>query len=150
VEVAFNRFVASLLQSRLHPILSGNTLLLRYRGRRSGQLIHLPVNYLRVETGRLLLTSRRERVWWRNFEGSYPVEVVLRGVRLLGEAKSVEDPAAIAEGLDKILQARPAWARGFGVGRDSNGSMNAGDLGQAAMDRVLVVIELLSEASAPS
>lgn len=53
-------------------------LVIGYRGRATGKWYETTVNYIRQgET--LLITSRRERKWWRNLCGGTPVTIWLRG-----------------------------------------------------------------------
>lgn len=53
---------------------------LRYRGRRSGRPIALPVAYARVGDLAVVRVARSEtKTWWRNFAAPHPVSIRLRG-----------------------------------------------------------------------
>ncbi|WP_280300206.1 hypothetical protein [Nocardia neocaledoniensis] len=53
---------------------------LRYRGRRSGRRIALPVAYARVGDLAVVRVARAEtKNWWRNFTTPHPVSIRLRG-----------------------------------------------------------------------
>jgi hypothetical protein len=61
----YNPIMLWLLRSPLHGMLSGNTLVITYTGRKSGKVFSTPVNYVRdVEV--LWTVSYRRRTWWRN------------------------------------------------------------------------------------
>ena len=55
-----NSFIAWLLRSPLHGLLSGNTLLITVTGRKTGRPITTPVNYVR-DGDRLWVISNRDR-----------------------------------------------------------------------------------------
>jgi len=74
----WNRIVAGLLLSPFHRVLSGSVVLLRFRGRRSGGTITLPVQYACDAQQLVVLVGDAERkTWWRNFADS-DRDVVLR------------------------------------------------------------------------
>jgi hypothetical protein len=76
-----NRAVLSVLRSPIGGVISGRVCALRFRGRRTGRLIVLPVEYARTDLTRLVVLAGRGRnkQWWRNFRASHPVEVWLDG-----------------------------------------------------------------------
>ncbi|MFC9962611.1 hypothetical protein [Nocardia ignorata] len=52
---------------------------LRYRGRRSGRRIALPVAYARVGERAVIRVARSDtKKWWRNFTSPHPVSIRLR------------------------------------------------------------------------
>jgi hypothetical protein len=55
-----NSFIAWLLRSPLHGLLSANTLLITMAGRKTGRPITTPVNYVR-DGDRLWVISSRDR-----------------------------------------------------------------------------------------
>jgi len=74
-----NPLIAAILRSRLHGLVSGNLLLLRYVGAKSGVARTLPLSFVEVD-GRLYLCTRSS-MWWRNLRDGRPVELRLRGRR---------------------------------------------------------------------
>jgi deazaflavin-dependent oxidoreductase (nitroreductase family) len=85
-----NPLVSVVLSSRMHPVLSGSTVLLTYSGWRSGRLYTLPVMYARDGEDLLLVAgAHRKRAWWRNFTQLSDVEVLLRGARCRAQARRV-------------------------------------------------------------
>lgn len=82
-----NRIVLAILRSPLHRLLSGAFVGLRIRGRRTGRLVALPVQYARDGDLLVVLPGHAERkVWWRNLDGGAEVSVRLRGVDRHGRA----------------------------------------------------------------
>jgi hypothetical protein len=140
----YNRFVLPLLKSPLHFFLSGSILVLRLTGRKSGKQIEVPVNYTidRVAPLRLLVTSQRDRTWWRNLRGGAQVEILLRGRWRRGHAESVEDQERVMQALHSIFEHKPGSARFYGVEPDERGGWGAGSLAKSAATRVAVQIEI--------
>lgn len=94
-----NALVRWLLRSRLHWLLSGQVVLLEVRGRRSGRVYLVPVNYRPTEYGIAVMTYRG-RKWWRNLRGVDRMFIYLRGKRVEVRPELVlDDLDAIAQGL---------------------------------------------------
>lgn len=111
----YNPFVVALLRSPLHGIMSGSTMLITYRGRRSGKEHTTPVNYVR-DGESLLVVSSRDHEWWKNLRGGAPVLMRVRGGNLTGVGEAFEGEAAIQEGaLLTVLRRVPAYRRHFWV-----------------------------------
>ena len=106
-----NAFVAAILRSPLHRLLSGSLVLLTYTGRCSGRTFTLPVMYAREGNRLLVIASGREgKVWWRTFdETPQPVEVLVRGVRL--PALATRPTGAAADEVRRCYVARHRLAR---------------------------------------
>jgi hypothetical protein len=141
----FNRFIVWLARSRLHRFVSKSIVVLEYIGRRSGKQFAVPVNYaIRVRDGhrRLWISSRRDRVWWRNFRGGNRAEIVLSGKRIPIELYSVTDKKEVADGIHEYLQAIPNAARYFGIGLDETGQPTFEDIQKVSADRVMVYADL--------
>jgi len=76
-----NWFMTWLLRSPFHGLISGSILLITYNGRRSGTQYSAPLNYFR-DGNTLWVTSVRDRRWWRNFRGEWPIRVLLQRVEI--------------------------------------------------------------------
>lgn len=87
--------VLGLLRSPLHAVLDPGICELRYRGRRSGRSIALPVIYARYgEKYVVVVGNSADKRWWRTFTEPRPVEV-RRGGRLragTGRLVAATDP----------------------------------------------------------
>jgi len=138
----FNPIVKLVLRSPLHRLASKNTLLITFRGRKSGKTYTLPVSFVRSGE-ELLIVSFRHRTWWRNLRGSVPVTVWIEGKKHPGVAHAIDDnPAEIAAALGAYLQKDPFLARHLGVDSDDKGQLNAGQVARAAEKRVMVSIQI--------
>lgn len=95
-----NPIMRRLLSSRLHRLMSGQLLVLHFRGRRTGTLYDVPAGY-RMRDGALeILTNSR---WRANFRGGRDVEVTYRGRRRRAHAITVEDPGTVAAIYDQMI-----------------------------------------------
>lgn len=138
----YNAIMIRLLRSPLHPLLSKNTLLLSYTGRKSQRRYTVPVNYVR-HGDRLWITSFRQRTWWRNLRGGQAVTVRLQGRDLPAAAMVVETDEAVAEQLAAYLRLVPGQARYFQVGLDEQGQPEPAGVAEAAKSRVMIELQLV-------
>lgn len=136
-----NFFVKILLRSPLHGMISKNTLLISYTGRKSGKPFTTPTNYSQ-EGNTVRIVSFKNRVWWRNILGGAPVTLHIRGENLRGRAEVIRDNDSVARGLKAYLQPIPEFAKYFDVSIDENGTLNENDLIRAAKCRVIVEVSI--------
>ena len=86
-----NRVVLVVLRSPLHRMLSSVLVELRLRGRRTGRVITLPVQYARDGDQLVLLPAHAERkLWWRNLQDGADVSLRLGGTTRAGRADVLE------------------------------------------------------------
>ncbi len=137
----FNPFVRILLRSPLHAVMSGNTMLVTYTGRKSGKEYTLPINYLR-QGDALNAISSRSRTWWRNLRGGTDVTLLLQRKQRKAHAEVREDQETIIKGLKTYLVQAPQVAKYFGIELDSNGNPDDEALSHAASERVLITFHL--------
>lgn len=62
-----NDFMAWVLRSPLHGILSKGMMLITVTGRKTGKKYTLPVEYFEAD-GFLWIVTSRDRTWWRNLQ----------------------------------------------------------------------------------
>ena len=94
-----NFFVRRIMRGRFHWLLSRNVVLLEIRGRKSGRLYLVPVNYREFDGGVSVMTYRW-RKWWRNLRDGDEIAIWLRGKRLSVRVEMVtDDHEAIAAAL---------------------------------------------------
>jgi deazaflavin-dependent oxidoreductase (nitroreductase family) len=136
-----NFFVKVLLRSPLHGMLSKNTLILSYAGRKSGKPYSTPTNYSQ-DGNTIRIVSFKDRVWWRNLRGGVPVSLQFRGKSLPGRAEVLSEEHSVAEGLKAYLKPVPDLARYFDVRLNEDGMLNAEDISQAAKKRVIVEVTI--------
>jgi deazaflavin-dependent oxidoreductase (nitroreductase family) len=136
-----NPFIAILLRSPLHGMLSASTMLITVRGKKSGRTYTTPVNYLRY--GNTLFTiSSRDRRWWRNLRNGASVIVLLQGKEVNGWGKVIEDERGVEEALCAYLQHAPGFARYLGIKMDEQGLPVIQDISNVARTRVMVQVSL--------
>lgn len=133
----YNGAVAALLRSPLHPLVSGQMMLITYTGRKSGVTYSTPVNYVRDEEV-LWIVSSRERTWWRNMRGGLPVSLRLCGREAPAAAVVVESEAGVAKALNRICELDARYARALGIVVAENGTADEDALRRAAQSRVVV------------
>jgi hypothetical protein len=136
-----NFFMKFLLRSPFHRMISNNTLLISYKGRKSGKVYTTPTNYTQ-EGDIVRIISQRDRVWWRNLVGGAPVILRLRGENVKGSANAFTDDVRIAEGLTAFLRPNPRFAKYFSIGLNEQGNFKTEDVHEAAKTRVAVEITL--------
>ncbi|MGB2851404.1 MAG: hypothetical protein WBC01_07030 [Solirubrobacterales bacterium] len=131
-----NPVVRRLLASPVHDLVGESTVLVRFRGRRTGRELSTPANAV-VDGDSLTLTSLRRRAWWRNLRGGAPVVVTLAGRQRAGRG---EVPDVGREEIAALLSSLYATA---GHPIDAERAL------ALAEGRVLIRIELESAADPP-
>ncbi len=135
-----NVFIGIILRSPFHGMISQNTLLLTFTGRKSGKRYTTPVNYVPVGDD-IFIVSKKDRTWWRNLYGGAPVMYRLQGHTMTGQGVAFEDATQVEEGLMAYLEAAPHFAKYFDVRIDEEGRPNRDDVARTAQPRVLVKIK---------
>lgn len=134
-----NPIVATLLRSPLHGLMSADTMLITFRGRKSGTAYTTPVTYIRDDDRVRIFT---ESGWWRNCRDGAPVELVLAGETVSGRATAVaEDREAIAAGISELLRRVPRDAGYYDV-TITNGEPDVAEVRRAAERIVMIDVAL--------
>ena len=136
-----NVLMKLLLRSPLHRMLSETMMLVSVKGRKSGKIITTPVNYVR-DGDQLLVTSLRDRNWWRNLRGGAQATLYLQGKAMPAEAMVVEEEPGVTAQLAVYLSKTPQAARYFGVSQDAEGKINLEETALAAKSRVVVIFKI--------
>jgi hypothetical protein len=142
--MGFNRVMVWLLRSPFHWLISRSILALRVIGVKSGKPYEIPVNYVIVELlegARCLITSQRDRTWWRNLRNRVEVELFFKGKRVLAKAQAFESFEDVADGLTKYFKASPRSARYFNLELNEDGNVPEADLERIAKERVVIWVE---------
>ena len=139
---AINPFVAALLRSPVHRLLSGQVLLLTVTGRTSGRAYTLPVGYVREAATLTILSGRH--AWWKNLRGGAPVAVLLEGRRRTGRAEVLEDRAAVLAEVDHLVAryGRKGAGQRIGVALDTTPPPTGEDLALAMRGHVVIRLVL--------
>ena len=86
-----NPIVAAILRSPAHGLLSRRLLLLTYTGAVSAASHTIPVAYGERDDGLEIRVGAPEaKRWWRNLRSGAPVELRLRGRRVMATARAIE------------------------------------------------------------
>ena len=115
-------------------------MLLTFRGRRSGRVYTIPVNYVRVGA-HFLSTSQRDRTWWRNLGSGEVVPLVVRGETIQAASYVVDDALGVQAGLQSVMQQNPRYARYFRIRQFSDGEYDQDDICRVAKEAILVRFE---------
>src|SRR2546430_13303099 len=104
-----NVIVRTMLRSPLHGLMSKNTMLLTFKGRKSSKIYTIPLTY--VQEGNMI-TCFTNSAWWKNLRGGAPVTLVIKGRELQGVATPMmDDRELIVRELYAFLQKNPRDAK---------------------------------------
>ncbi len=135
---AINPVVKKILRSPLHGVLSQNTLLLEFTGRKSGRKLSTPVSY-HLTDGIAHCFTRKSFVWWKNLNSGEPVYVTIKGKRhLVRPEVEAENSEVKGQALRHFLRAVPRDAPHSGVSLDTNGDPIVDDIQRVVSDMVYV------------
>ena len=146
-----NPIVKTILRSPLHSLMSRNTLLIEFEGRKTGRALSTPISYHAVG-GRVSCFTSRSYPWWRNLVANADVTVRLKGCSLNGHANVTESESIqIVSALRDFLIAVPRDAAHAGVLLDQDGQPIESDLIEASKRLVHISIEFpLAASQCPS
>ena len=137
-----NPVVKVILRSRLHGIMSRNTVLLEFKGRKSGKTYTTPVSY-HATNGQLHCFTDKANKWWLNLQNGDVVGVTLRGRKMIGKPSVLADGSEeMQTALHDLLVASPRDADHAGVAFDSEGRPVASDVARASNNLVFISIEI--------
>ena len=136
-----NLFMALILSSPLHGLISRSFMLITVTGRKSGKTYTTPVNYER-QGDCLTVISERERTWWRNLRGGSTVTLRLQGKLVKGQGVVIDDDAGVAASLSAYMQQMPQAARYMGLTLDARGRPNREEVARVAHSKVIVQLQV--------
>jgi deazaflavin-dependent oxidoreductase (nitroreductase family) len=141
-----NPLVRLILRSPFHGLMSGTLLVITCCGRKTGREYSLPVQY--VQTGNTIYIvpgMPEKKTWWRNLKEAATVRLTVRGQAMAGKAvvlKPDSDSETILEGFGLYLRRFPAIAKANQINLVADGSFNAEELRRAAMQTVIIRVEV--------
>lgn len=135
-----NDFMAWVLRSPIHGILSSGMMLLTVTGRRTGKKYTTPVGYYE-EDGFLWVITSRDRTWWKNLRGGAEVDLLLRRRLAKGFADLELDEKSVEARMGEYLHNVPQAAKPMGI-RVENKTPNVEDIAKTAKDRLFVKLRL--------
>lgn len=135
-----NDFMAWVLRSPFHALLSNGMMLITVTGRRTGRKYTTPVGYYR-EGDCLWILTNRDRTWWRNLRGGAEVRLLLKRSPVTALAEPELDGKTVEARLRDYLKHIPQAAKPMGV-RVENGQANAEDVARVAKERLFVRVSI--------
>ena len=135
-----NDFMAWVLRSPLHGMLSNGMMLITITGRKTGKTYTTPVGYY-MEDGTMWVITSRERTWWRNLQGGAKVDLLLKRKPVKGFADVELDERSVEAGIVEYLRHIPQAAKPMKI-RVENGRPDPQDIANTAKDRLFVKIKL--------
>ena len=135
-----NDFMAWVLRSPFHGMLSNGMMLITITGRKTGKTYTTPVGYY-VEGEYLWVITSRERTWWKNLQGGANVKLLLKRKPVQGIADVELDTKAVEARMYEYLHHVPQAAKPMKV-RVEDGKPNPVDITATAKDRLFVKIKL--------
>jgi hypothetical protein len=138
---SINPFVATILRSPLHGLLSQRVLLFTFTGRLTGKAFTIPVEYTRE---RETLTIFCSHAWWKNLRGGARVSVRLQGHQCTGRAEPIEDPGSVLAAVEQLvaLYGRKQAGRRIGIRLDTIPPPSSDELALAMQGRVVIRLTL--------
>jgi len=136
-----NDFMAWVLRSPFHGMLSNGMMLITITGRKTGKKYTTPVGYYREGNSLWVITSR-DRTWWKNLCGGADVGLLLKRKQVSGFAELELDESAVQARLGDYVKHIPQAAKPMGI-RVQNGQANAEDVARVAQDRLFVKVKLV-------
>jgi nitroimidazol reductase NimA-like FMN-containing flavoprotein (pyridoxamine 5'-phosphate oxidase superfamily) len=135
-----NKMVGWLLQSPLHGLLDGSTLLVSVTGRISGKPVITPVNYTR-EGDVLWVTSQRNRQWWKNCRKCTQVDLLLKGRWVSGKVELIDEPDKVVRAFEHLFTFAPDLAKMYRVKSASGDTLDSQKL--ASLSERSVVLKII-------
>jgi deazaflavin-dependent oxidoreductase (nitroreductase family) len=135
-----NDFMAWILRSPFHGMLSNGMMLITVTGCKTGKTYTTPVGYYLQDEYLWVLTSR-ERKWWRNLQGGAKVQLLLRRKPVEGMADVELDEKSVEVRMVEYLRHVPQAAKPMGI-RMENKIPNPEDISRTAKERLFIRIDL--------
>ena len=140
-----NDFMAWVLRSPLHGLLSNGMMLITVTGRKTGKKYTTPVSFYKAGDY-LWIMSSRDRIWWKNLltepsANGAEVELLLKRKTVKGVAEPELDENAVAKHMQEYFRHVPQAARPMKV-RIENGAIREDDAARLAKERLFVKIKL--------
>jgi deazaflavin-dependent oxidoreductase (nitroreductase family) len=136
-----NDFIAWVLRSPLHGMLSNGMMLITITGRKTGKEYTTPVGFFREGDELWILTSL-DRTWWRNLKDGADVDLLLQRKQVRGFAELVQNESTVQTRLCDYVRHIPQAVKPMSIHME-NGEANAEDVARVVNDRLFVKINLL-------
>lgn len=134
-----NDFMAWVLRSPFHALLSNNMMLISVTGRKTGKVYTTPVGFYEKD-GVLWVMTSRNRTWWRNLRGGAQVNLLLKRSPVAALANAELDARSVEARMVEFLHHVPQAAPRLGIRVDA-GIADAEDIARVSKDRLFVKIQ---------
>jgi deazaflavin-dependent oxidoreductase (nitroreductase family) len=132
-----NTVMRAIALSPVHFLLGNSIGVIDVQGRKTGRTYSTPINAI-PQDGAYLVTSLRNRTWWRNLRGEQTATFTLGGKRMNVRGEVIEDTPAVSDALLRLFRANPRYARYFGVKLDAANQPSVDDIENIARERVVI------------
>ena len=137
-----NPVVKFILRSPLHGLMSHNTVLFEFKGRKSGKTYSTPVSY-HISNGHVHCFTEKNNQWWRNLRHADEIELTIRGRRIAGRPTVLTDGSTqVQTALHEFLIATPRDASHAGVAFDAHGNPVAADITAASQRLAFISVDI--------
>ena len=136
-----NDFMAWVLRSPFHGMLSDGMMLITITGRKTGKKYTTPVGYYREGEFLWVITSH-DRTWWKNLRGGAEIGLLLKRKPVTAHAEVELDEKAVEARMYDYVKHVPQAAKPMGI-RMENGKPNEEDIARTAKDRLFIQIKLM-------
>ena len=141
-----NRVIKLLLRSPLHGLMSGNVMVIHFRGRKTRRQRSTPVRYLRENDGTLFCLTGRETGWWPNFLEPAAVQLRVRGRLVAATAHALPgDEERKTAALRRMLERFPSDAPYHGIKLRRGQAPTAEQYREGVARDVLVTFQIQGE-----
>ena len=135
-----NDFMAWILRSPLHGMLSNGMMLITITGRKTGKKYTTPVGYY-IEGETMWVITGRERTWWKNLQGGAKVDLLLKCKPVQGFADTDLDEKSVEARMVEYLRHVPQAAKPMKI-HVEDGKPNQEDIANTAKERLFIKIKL--------
>ncbi len=134
-----NDFMAWVLRSPFHGLLSNSMMLITVTGTKTGKEYTTPVGYYEQD-GCLWVMTSRNRTWWRNLRSGAKVRLLFKRKPVAALAYAELDANFVEARMIEYLQHIPQAAPRLGV-RVQAGIADATDVARVSRDRLFVKVQ---------
>lgn len=114
---SLNPIIKSILESRLHGVISRQLMLVKFKGRKSGKEFVTPTAYNEFD-GTIIITivEMKNKKWWKNYTEVWPMDVLVRGRWEFGYASVVKSGTSEFKNWYELVFGRASYIpKRFGI-----------------------------------
>lgn len=139
-----NPTVTSILQSKLHTLLSKQLMIVFFKGKKTGRSLSTPVRYLQ-QGNKVSCLTVQHYPWYKNFTQIANVELLITGKIYSATAQSYILSSYAKAGVSTFLSAHPKDALIYGIKMDKNTKQPQSASLEAALHKIVYIEFLLND-----